>query len=157
MNKTIPQSDLTQVILDILEETFEKVNGIYLDAGTSLFETLETITAEEASRPVSDNCASISAHVEHMRISIETVMQYMQGEQPQTDWTEVWRTVQDVTPEEWANSQSALKATYDSLRTFISDLETWDGNLKLVLAIAMHNAYHLGEIRQALCTIKPNR
>ena len=30
----------------LLRETFEEVNGIYLDRGTSLFETLETISAE---------------------------------------------------------------------------------------------------------------
>ncbi len=37
----------------MFDETFEQVQGMYLDKGTSLFETLATVTAEEASRPVS--------------------------------------------------------------------------------------------------------
>ncbi len=40
-----------KALLDCLEETFERVSGIYLDSGTSLFETLEGVSAEEASRP----------------------------------------------------------------------------------------------------------
>ncbi len=36
----------------LLDETFENHHGIYLDKGTSLFETLDGIRADEASRPV---------------------------------------------------------------------------------------------------------
>ena len=35
--------------LRLLNETFDNVQGYYLDKGTSLFETLATISAEEAS------------------------------------------------------------------------------------------------------------
>jgi hypothetical protein len=150
---------LTEQMLIALEETFENVHGIYLDRGTSLFETLATITAAEASRPVSATCASLAAQVEHLRFYMEVILQYMRGERPQVDWTEIWRTVREVTPEEWAASQQRLRETYQQTRSFLTDTTTWkdDDEVGGALGILMHNAYHLGEIRQALCTVKPER
>ena len=50
MAKSIAVEHFTSILYDLLDETFERVHGIYLDKGTSLLETLATITAEEASR-----------------------------------------------------------------------------------------------------------
>lgn len=157
MTENIKTHYMAKAVLAILEETFVTVNGIYLDKGTSLFETLETVTAEEASRPVSANCANIAAHVEHIRLSIDVVMKYMQGEKPKVDWTEIWRTVRDVTSEEWQANQDNLREAYNRLCVFVTNIQKWETDATMVLAILAHNAYHLGEIRHALCTIKPNR
>jgi hypothetical protein len=47
------EQDFANNLFAMMEETFEsKHHGIYLDRGTSLFETLETVSAEEASVPV---------------------------------------------------------------------------------------------------------
>ena len=47
------EQDFTNTLMQYMEETFEsKHHGIFLDRGTSLFETLETISAREASIPV---------------------------------------------------------------------------------------------------------
>ena len=46
MTQQIPLELFTGELFPMLEETFERVHGIYLDKGTSLFETLDTITAE---------------------------------------------------------------------------------------------------------------
>jgi hypothetical protein len=148
-----------EAMLAALDETFENVQGMYLDRGTSLFETLATITAEEASRPVSANCASLAAQVEHVRFYMEVTLQFMRGERPQVDWTEIWRTVRSVTPEEWAASQQRLRETYGRIRELVVSMTTWEGENEIggALALLMHNAYHLGEIRQALCTLKPGR
>ena len=74
----------TEAMQAALDETFENVQGMYLDRGTSLFETLATITAEEASRPVSANCASLAAHVEHMRFYMEITLQFERKEGGET-------------------------------------------------------------------------
>lgn len=144
---------LIESVLTALEHTFEKSGGMYLDRGTSLFETLATVTAEQASRPASANCASIAAHMAHLCLSIDVVMQYINGEQPQEDWTEIWRTVCEVTPEEWAASQKQLRETYSQLRALVTGITAWAGKINLILAVLMHNAYHLGEIRHTLCAI----
>lgn len=67
--------------------------------------------------------------------------------------------MQVVTPEEWVVSQQKLREAYLSARTMAQRMPSWetDGALSDALALLLHNAYHLGEIRQALCTLKPNR
>jgi hypothetical protein len=74
----------------------------------------------------------------------------------EVDWGEIWRTVRAVTPDEWALSQRRLKETYDRITAYLRGLETWEGEDEVggAMAILVHTAYHLGEIRQALCTLK---
>jgi len=148
-----------EAMLLALEETFENVHGMYLDRGTSVFETLATISAEEASRPVSSQCASIAAHVAHMAFYMELTLRYVRGERPQVDWGEIWRTVRTVTPEEWSASQQRLREAYRQVRALVTGMTTWEGEGEIggALALLMHTAYHLGEIRQALCTLQPDR
>ena len=145
-------------LFEVFDETFEQVHGIYLDRGTSLFETLATISADEASRPVSARCASLAAQVAHVRFYIDTLSTYMRGENPgKVDWGEIWRTVEAVTPEQWAESQQQLKASYRDLRDLMNTFSSWQGENEIAgaLAVLVHTAYHLGEIRQALCSLKP--
>lgn len=153
----IPGEIFANEFFDLLTETFEKVNGMYLDRGTSLFETLATVTAEEASRPVSATCASLAAQVEHVRFYIDTVETYMRGGDPgKVDWGAIWREVREVTPEQWETSIARLRVSYERVRALMKSFENWDGENELAgaLEILVHTAYHLGEIRQALCTLK---
>lgn len=59
----------------ILTETFESVIGIYLEPQTTLFDTLETITVEQAPRPISATCASIAAQVAHSAFHLGQIRQ----------------------------------------------------------------------------------
>ena len=146
----------TNELFEVLDETFEQVHGIYLDKGTSLFETLATITAEEASRPVSATCASIAAQVDHVRFYLDVLERHMRHETVGTiDWQESWQ-LKAVTSAEWDALRRRLKETYQRVLTLMKGFETWDGENEIsgALAILVHTAYHLGEIRQALCTIR---
>ena len=60
-------------ILTVLEELFEQVHGYVLDPGASLFETLATVSAEEASRPGASRSANLAAQVNHMRVYLESL------------------------------------------------------------------------------------
>ena len=155
MTGTIMKEHFVNAILEALDETFDNAHGIFLDRGTSLFETLATISAEEASRPVGSTCASIAAQVEHMHFYLEVLMRFVQGERPQVDWQEIWRTVREVTPEEWEASQQRLRQMVDRVRE-LARATPWTDEMQIggALGMLMHNAYHLGEIRHALCTIK---
>src|SRR4051794_4534134 len=153
MAQQIPLKLFTDELFPLLEETFEKVNGIYLDKGTSLFETLDTITAEEASRPVSARCASIAGQVEHVRFYLQVLQQYMrQQDVGKVDWAASWY-LKTVTAEEWDALRQRLRATYQELTALIKGFASWQHEDQLggALAIVVHTAYHLGEIRQALC------
>jgi len=147
---------VTREINDLLDETFESVKGQYLDPETSLFETLATVTAEEASQPVSDTCASIAAQVEHVRYYLEVLQRYMRGEEPDdVDWSMAWQ-IREVTADEWAASIDRLRDEYRNVRTLIDTYDDWLGEDQLsgAFSILVHSAYHLGEIRQALCTVR---
>lgn len=160
MPDTIPVQRYTRELFDVLTETFEKVQGIYLDRGTSLFETLATISAEEASRPVSSRCATIAAQVEHVRFYLDVLADAITTKKAvRVDWGEIWRTVHGVTSAEWQASQTRLRESYQRVVTLFKGITTWDGEEEVSgsLAIIVHTAYHLGEIRQALCVIKEGK
>lgn len=155
MTQAIVVEHFTSVLFDLLDETFAKVHGMYLDKGTSLFETLATISAKEASRPVGGRCATLAAQVEHVRFYLDVLESHLVKQVVgKVDWGEIWRTVHCVTPAEWAASQERLQATYQRVRAAMTTL-TWDEDeIAAALGIVVHTAHHLGEIRQALCSIK---
>jgi hypothetical protein len=156
MSKVIDQERFTRELFDVLDETFETHHGIYLDEGTSLFETLAAISAPQASRPVGGKCASLAAQVAHVTFYLEVLERYvLTQEMGDVDWGEIWRTVKEVTPEEWATLQRQLKQTYRRVLAMLRGLDTWEDETSIgsALAIVVHTAYHLGEIRQALCTL----
>lgn len=155
MSKTITIDHYRESLFMLMKEGFESVHGIFLDKGTSLFETLDGLSAETVSRPVSDTCSSIAAQVIHTRFYIDLMNQIAQtGEQPETDWDATW-AVTTVTPEEWDDLRAGLRESYQSLKATLSTDVPWEGEFAIggSMAILVHTAYHLGEIRQAMCTV----
>lgn len=153
----IETKNFTSQLYAILDEVFVTHHGILLDKNNSLFETLETISAAEASIPVGGKCASLAAQVKHVNFYIEVLEKYIVGPPPQNvDWGEIWRTVEKVTPEEWTAIRDELKGTYERVLKMLSSTPTWDNEdiIGGAMAIMVHTAYHLGEIRQALCTLR---
>ncbi len=149
--------DFANNLFLFMEETFESKNhGIYLDQGTSLLETLETVSAEEASIPVGGKCASLAAQVAHVTFFIESFERFaLHGDNSPRDWGLIWRTVEKVTPEQWDEYKQKLKDAYARVNKLFYENPTWDeGTIGGALSILLHTAYHLGEIRQALCTLK---
>ncbi len=142
-------------ILEILDETFDTHHGQYLDKGTSMFETLATISAGEASRPVSARCASIAAQVNHTTYYLDVLRTAVEGKElVGVDWNEAW-TIGPVNDEEWTALVAALRTAADSTTLVLREIENWEEDAAYgAVAVAVHTAYHLGEIRQALCTIQ---
>jgi hypothetical protein len=156
MTETTEAQGFGTVILQLLEETFNSPVGIYLDKNTSLLETLETVSAEEASIPVGGKCGSLAAQVAHVVFYIENFERYaLQGEDTSPDWGHIWRTVEKVTATEWEESKAKLRAAYERMEKLFRANSTWnEQTMGGTLSIVIHSAYHLGEIRQALCTLK---
>ena len=152
----IEQKDFLNNLFDLLDETFETHHGIFLDRNTSLLPTLETVSAEEASIPVGGKCATLAAQVAHVTFYLEVLERYVvYHDSTPADWGEVWRTVKEVTPEQWENYKRSLRDAYDRILTMFRSNEVWDeDSIGGAMAIVVHTAYHLGEIRQALCTLK---
>lgn len=154
----IAKDHFVQAFLSQMVETFERSSAGYLDKGTSIFETLATITAEEASRPVSADCATIAAHVAHMTVALNFSVHLFRGERLQVDWGEIWRTVREVNEAEWRASQQDMRKAYDTFCELVKTTAWQNAHaIEGALEVLAHNAYHLGEIRHALCTVKPVR
>ena len=157
MSKTIPTEKLSKEIMDILEETFETHHGVYLDEGTSLYDTLNEMTAEQASVPAGINASTIAAQVEHVIFYLDVLGQVIAGQEVgEQDWREIWERVGAVTPEEWDDLKARLKAAYNQTSALIQGIEDWENNDAIggAIAILVHTAYHLGEIRQTIYSIR---
>jgi hypothetical protein len=157
MTDPIQAEHFTNALYMLLDEAFDNVHGIFLDKGTSLFETLATISAEEASVPVGGKCASLAAQVKHIAFYLDLTERTVRtGVNERVDWSEIWRTTRAVTPDEWETLKDNLRKSYDRIKALIHDTPAWPSEQEIGGAIAtiVHTVYHLGEIRHALCTLK---
>ncbi|WP_374686692.1 hypothetical protein [Promineifilum sp.] len=156
MAQTISTELFTTNLYALLTEAFESVYGIFLDKGTSLFETLAGITAEEASRATSGRCATLAAQVNHVRFYLDVLEKYMlRTATERADWPSSWQ-VGAVTEEEWARLKWELRESYTRVRGVMEGFDSWDDDNRIggAMAIVVHTAHHLGEIRQMLCGIR---
>ena len=157
MSTQIQPEHFTNALYALLDETFDNVHGFYLDKGTSMFETLATISAAEASTPVGGKCATLAAQVKHVTFYLDVLEKVVRTQQfERQDWGKIWRETSAVTPVEWDALKAALRESYDRIKALISATTEWSNDRQIGGAIAtiVHTAYHLGEIRQALCTIR---
>jgi hypothetical protein len=150
--KTENDSMISKEILDLLEESFERVHGQFLDGGTSLLETVASLCAEEASRQRSAIAETIAGHVNHIIFYIVVLQEYITDKRSgKTDWSESWK-VKNVNDSEWAQLIMRLRNEYGTLKDFVSGIGAWDKGDYVggVIAIIAHTAYHLGAIRQLM-------
>ncbi len=158
MSTQLQAADFTAALYLLLEETFDNVRGIYLDKGTSLFETLATISAAEASIPVGGKCATLAAQVKHIAFYLDVLDKAVRsGQFEANDWDRIWRETDAVTPAEWEGLKVDLRGSYDRIKALIVDTPEWSTEMQIggAIGVIAHTAYHLGEIRQALCMLQP--
>jgi hypothetical protein len=148
MANQIDREVFLENVFALLEETFENTRGIYLDRGTSLFDTLAPLSSEQVSRDVNGN--TIAAHVEHARFYLVVLREFMNGRTEKVDWAESWK-LKTVTDEQWNDLKDALRREYAETVIFFKSTEDWnDERIGGALAIIAHTAFHNGAIRQIL-------
>src|SRR4030095_15840477 len=126
MTNTIPIERVKEPILKCLDETFASVHGIFLDKGTTLYDTLATITASEASQRISPNSATIAAQVDHVRFYLDVLNNYMLTKQSVTsDGREIWETVGEFSDEECQAIKVRLKPSHDQVLSTINSFDKW--------------------------------
>jgi hypothetical protein len=147
-------------VLEFLGETFDRVRGIYLDRGTSFFETLADVTASEASKRASPATASIAAHVRHCIYNLEVLQRSLKGEPLSTlDWQSIWTNDLPVSEGEWNELRERIRKEATAVEALAKDDATWarEDSLGGFMAVIVHTAYHLGAVRQALRVIRTER
>jgi len=156
MSTQIESKLFTKEIFALLEEIFAKVHGIILDGGTSLTETLEKISANEASRPTTETGTSITSQVDHVRFYLQVLNDYIDGKrQEKIDWQGSWKR-KSVSESEWNSLRQQVKDDYKILMERLNSITDWNDERRLggALGILAHTAYHLGAIRQIMGVAK---
>lgn len=142
----------TAFFFPAMEETFKSVQGIYLDPGTSLLETLAGLSAEQASQANGPGQATIAAQAEHVCFYLEVLEAVMDGKPPgSVDWKEIWRRRVGVTSAEWDALRERLSQGFQRVMTRARGFD-WRGEEEIsgALAILVHTAYHLGGLRMTI-------
>lgn len=154
MTATVTVTQIKTSIKIALGEAFDTVVGMYLDKGETLWETLDAVTAEQASVPIGPGGNSIAGQVAHMTFYFDVMAAYMRGEEPaKPDWAAAWRTM-EVDEDTWHELKRALGERQAELFTLIENVPdeifTDPDFLTGSYGIVAHTAYHLGQIRHAL-------
>lgn len=140
----------------LIDEVFQKVTGYVLDQGTSMLETIATVSADEASRPLVEGGSTVAGHTAHVRFYLAVAKQYMEGQPPEkTDWKESWR-VHAVSDAEWNALRQGLTDDYKELRERVAATADWndDDQIAELIAVITHTAFHLGAIRQMIIAVR---
>lgn len=154
MTATVTVTQIKTSIKIALGETFDTAIGMYLDPGDPLWETLDGVTAEQASVPINPGGNSIASQVSHMTFYFDVMAEYMRGNNPETpDWAAAWRTI-EVDENKWLELKRALAERQAELITMIDntpdEIFTNPDFLTGSYGIVAHAAFHLGQIRHAL-------
>jgi len=149
--KTINQEDFINNLLALLKETFEGSSpqvSAYLDRGVGVLNTIEKLSATDASRSIEENGATIAAHTEHARFYLVALLEFMNGRTEKVNWDESW-LVKTVDETEWKLLKENVRRDYEIVVETFQQVEDWDDDkIGDAMAIVVHTAYHLGAIRQ---------
>jgi len=79
------------------------------------------------------------------------------GANERVEWGKIWRETSAVNAEEWNAIKTQLRESYDRIKQLVADTTAWpsEDHIAGAIAVVVHTAYHLGEIRQALCILQP--
>ena len=140
-------ANVTEQVIATLREGVEGPSnggGYFLDTDAGLRRTLESLSAEEASRPWGGS--SVAAHAHHVLFSFEAFAARISGDTSSRDWDESWR-VSKVDDAQWQKLQQDLVRGYETLTNAI---EANGNEIGTALAATTHLAYHIGAIRQKI-------
>jgi hypothetical protein len=154
---TLNQEDFTSSFFILFKETFEGPpadrGSAYLDKDAALFQTLDALSAEDASARPRGGGPTVAAHCEHVRFYVLALYDFMRGATGKVDWERSW-VRQTVTPAEWEQLRAELRRAYETVAAHLRALDSWgDEEVGDGLAIVVHTAYHLGAIRQIVKTV----
>ncbi|WP_099157738.1 hypothetical protein [Virgibacillus ndiopensis] len=149
---------LAIAVNECLNEAFEGPRGVgsmFTDPNTAIFETLEQLSAEEASMSV--HGATVAAHADHTRFYLWGTNEVLRkGKQPKMDWEESWR-ITSVNETQWDRIQNELRNEYLTLMKNIDSVDWNTQTINEALGSLAHSAYHLGAIRQMVKSVKDSQ
>ena len=138
-----------------LEECFTRHHGYMLDPDEYFFATLEGISAEEASVPVSSSSSTIAAQVNHTRFYIDAILDVVRtGEYKKLDWDGSWK-IDAVDDAQWQALVAELRRAFAEITELASGFDDWTENtIGGAIGLVAHSMYHLGQIREGIAVVR---
>ncbi len=141
-------------VLGLLTETFEgspPEGSRYLDRGVGVLNTIDKISAEDASRSIGG--ASFVSHLEHTRHYLVALVEFINGRTEKVDWEMSWM-IKTVDENQWNLLKEKVRHDYETVIQTFKSIEIWDDDkVGDAMAIVVHTAYHLGAMRQIMKSI----
>ena len=142
---------ITENLIELLAETLEtdpNVKGTrFVDWGKSFLNSLEAVTAAQASRSLAPGLPSIAAHAEHTRFYVQAYLGFMHGNTERVNWDSSW-ALQTVNDAEWDALRARIRSELEAMVAEYNAVQDWDDeHLGVGMNILAHTAYHLGAIR----------
>ncbi|OJX38401.1 MAG: hypothetical protein BGO78_10420 [Chloroflexi bacterium 44-23] len=161
---TLPVSDLTQSIVELLIEAYDGPPTADSptwfndnDPNAGIFGQIAPLTADQVSKSVDGSGeagTTIASHIEHLRWSLANVNATLHGQEYKSNWRESW-TVLTVDANEWIRLVQRLRMELDEVCKAIQEQQTLPGEyLNGLIGLVPHTAYHLGVVRQMIERVK---
>lgn len=149
---TIPKGNFVESVAYLLRETFEGSPegqpSAYLDRGMGIFNTLEGLTAEDASRDVAG--MTVAAQTEHAKFYLDRLCEFINGRTERVNWDDSW-LIETVNDSEWDALRTSVRNSYENTLKCLAGIESWDDRqVGMAIGLVAHTAYHLGAIRQII-------
>ena len=152
--------EIRDIIIEFLVEVYNGPSHQYTwfinnEPDSGILGTIKKLKPVEASTQIIENGTTIAAHVEHLRWTLDKTNSLLRGENPIMNWSESWQ-VRKVDSTQWKLLIEQLMEEFKTLIRSLSSVNSWasDEQLKEVLALIPHAAYHLGAIRQMNLILK---
>ncbi len=134
----------------LLRETFEGspegLPSAYLDRGIGFFSTLESLSADEASKEFAGT--TVAAQTEHAKFYLDRLCEFINGRTERVNWEDSW-LIETVNATEWDALRGSVKKAYENCLRCLAAVEEWtEDRTGMAIGMVAHTAYHLGAIRQ---------
>lgn len=147
---------LKSACIEIFRESFEGVKPgqqytWFVQGKEAIFDVLESLTAEQASRSIPGTRATIGAHANHLCYFLHLFNVNNRGEEEQGDWEGSWK-VQEFDEAAWKDVTTRTRKEYEEAYHWYeaqsaSDSELNKDDAEYTIANIAHAAYHLGAMR----------
>jgi hypothetical protein len=144
---------VTNQLLAVLKETIEGPGdhgSYFIDKGTGLLQTLETLSLERAFANPAPGRPSIAAHVKHTSFHMNAICAWPRGDHSRRDWPSSF-VLENHDAATWTALLEELKFEYADFQSVIREFASEsDEALGGAVGGIVHVAYHLGAIRQLI-------
>lgn len=144
-------SSLSLLFAELIDGPSPDVAYMLNSGDLGLVRSLDTLSADAASRRSTPTAASIAAHVDHICYGLDLMNRWSDGEADPwsgADWAASWRRTA-VTESQWVALRERLRQTAQRWHEALQVPRTMSSQeLNAVIASIAHLAYHLGAIRQ---------